>query len=115
MAVENEGGILDEDGVRVISKLRQAHDRVPGSGEGVLISLVLSRSPLGVDRRALEVGELALGEPRADRAGVGFRHLALVLPGDDAALHHDEDVADSGHIARWVAADNDKIGEQARA
>ena len=75
MLAEDQRGILDEHRVGIVGQLGQADDLEPRVLQRPLIGGVLSRGLGGIDRHALEVGQLALGEPRADGAGEGAPHL----------------------------------------
>ena len=64
---------------------------------------------------ALEMGQFALGDARADRSGERAAPSARLAAADDlAALHDHADVLDGGDVAGRVAVDRDEVGEQAQ-
>ena len=67
-----------------------------------------------IDRHALEMGQFALGEQRADRSGERAAHQRSLAADDLAALHDHADVLDGGDVAGRVAVDRDEVGEQAQ-
>ena len=56
MLAEQQGGVLDEHGVRIVGELGQAHNLETGGRQRLLIARMLSRGLGRVDRHALEVG-----------------------------------------------------------
>ena len=74
MAIEEERRVFHENCVRVVWKIRQANDVESRVRERLFVSGMLSGGLRRVDRRSIEVGQLAFGKARADRAGVRARY-----------------------------------------
>ena len=68
MAIEEQCRVLDEHRVGIVRKLGQADHFEACIRQRLLIGRVLRDCPGDVDRRAIQMGERAVGQPRADRA-----------------------------------------------
>src|SRR5262249_54449745 len=71
MLAEQQRSILDEHGVGIVGQLAQASNREACIGKRLFVCGMLLGCPFRRNRGAPEMRELALGEPRADRAGEG--------------------------------------------
>ncbi len=71
---EQHGGVLDEHRVGIAGQIGQPNDFEPGLAQRLLISGMLNNGARGVDRNAALMGQLAIGEARADGAGESAGH-----------------------------------------
>jgi hypothetical protein len=66
MPVKDECCVFDEYSVRVGRQLGQTHKLIARARECLLVRMMLKRRLACIDRAALEMGELALGDAGAD-------------------------------------------------
>ena len=67
----------------------------------------------GIDRDAVEMGELAFGDARADRPGEGAAHQRLSSRTIAPPFITSRTAPRRGDVARRIAVDGDEVGEQA--
>src|SRR5690349_13508991 len=65
VAVEEQGRVFHENRVRIVGQLWQANDFKTRAGEGLFVFRVLRGGQRSVDRRPIQMRQLALSDPRA--------------------------------------------------
>jgi hypothetical protein len=74
VAVEQQRGVFHEHGVRILGQVGKADDLQSRLRESRFVSRMLTSRLRGIDRRALEMRQLAFRNPRAYRPGESAGH-----------------------------------------
>ena len=82
---EHDHGVFDEDAVGLVVGGIDLDDGPSARAEDVDVRVPLLERQCGIDRHAVEVGQLALGETRRRPANDEARHAVRPRPGSRAA------------------------------
>src|SRR6478672_4441193 len=76
MSSEQQRGVFDKDGIRIVLKLRKPNDLEPGVRQLALIIGMLKCRLFGIDWRSFQVCQLAVRQSWADGASESL-HVSL--------------------------------------